>query len=212
MHPTGLLSVWNHIAPAHEAEFNAWYEAEHLDERMTVPGFRSARRYRAVGETYAYAALYELDGPEVLQSPAYLDLLAHPTPRTRAIMPHFREMNRAACHVPFDSNPAIGAVRHLAILSPGQAPDLPLDGSDDVRIRVALPDPALTGGATPEQQLRASPDTVPAPFVIVESDDLDAVNAAARQLMKRLAAPAPRMFALISARGAGLSRHAQRSA
>ncbi len=212
MNPTGLLSVWNRIAPEHEAQFNAWYDEEHLDERLAVPGFRSARRYRAVGETYAYAALYELDTPEVLQSADYLRLLAHPTARTRAVMPHFLDMNRAACRVPFDSNPAMSAVRHLAILTLGDAPAQALGHFDDVRVRVAIPDTSLTGGATPEQSLRSSPDVVPAPFVLIEGDDLDAVSACARQSRQQLGTPAPRMFSLISARGAGIVRHSEPSA
>jgi len=46
MTPSGLLCVWNRVAPEHDAPFNAWYESEHLDERLAVPGFHSARRYR----------------------------------------------------------------------------------------------------------------------------------------------------------------------
>jgi len=147
----------------------------------------------------------------VLQSADYLRLLARPTPRTREIMPHFLDMNRAACRVPFDSNPAMGAVRHLAILTLRDAPALPLGEFDDVRVRVALPDASLTGGATPEQSLRSSPDVVPGPFVLIEGDDLDAVSTCARQLRQQLGTPAPRMFSLISARGAGILRPADRS-
>jgi len=206
MKPTGLLSVWNRIAPEHDGEFNAWYEAEHLDERVAVPGFHSARRYRAAGDPHTYAAMYELDGPGVLQTPAYLHLLANPTPRTRAIMPHFIDMNRAACLVSFDSAPELGAAPYLAIVSLKQAPAA-LDGAfDGLRVRVAIPDPAATGGVTPEQALREKADNVPPPFVLVEGEDEAAVGACATRLSAQLGAEIPRAFTLISARGAGATR------
>jgi len=41
----GLLAVWTDI-PAHlEADFNRWYDEEHLPERAGIPGFLHARRY-----------------------------------------------------------------------------------------------------------------------------------------------------------------------
>jgi hypothetical protein len=41
----GLLLFMTDIDPAHEDEFNRWYEEEHLAERMAIPGFLSARRF-----------------------------------------------------------------------------------------------------------------------------------------------------------------------
>ena len=35
------------IDPADEAEFNRWYDREHLDERVAIEGFLEARRYVA---------------------------------------------------------------------------------------------------------------------------------------------------------------------
>ena len=59
-----------------EEEFNAWYDTEHLPERLAIPGFRSARRWVRGG---TYLATYELDSPEVLQSP-YLERFRNQTP------------------------------------------------------------------------------------------------------------------------------------
>jgi len=203
MKATGLLAVWNRIAPEHEVQFNAWYEAEHLDERMAIPGFHSARRYRASREPHAYAAMYELEGPGVLQTPAYLHLLANPTPRTRSIMPHFLDMNRAACAVAFDSAPGMAPVRHLAILALNDASAVPTEPFDEVRVRLAVPDVAATGGTTPEQQLRGSTDRVPPPFLLVEGESERAVSACCARLCAQLGAYAPRSFTLLSARAHG---------
>ena len=37
------------IAPEREAEFNRWYNEEHVPERLAIPGFRKARRFKAIG-------------------------------------------------------------------------------------------------------------------------------------------------------------------
>jgi len=61
--------------PQMEEEFNAWYDTEHLPERLAIPGFSSARRWidpEAAAGTGKYLATYELDSPQVLQTPAYL--------------------------------------------------------------------------------------------------------------------------------------------
>lgn len=91
---TGCLLITNNIAASHETEFNAWYQGEHLDDRLGVPGFLSARRYRANASPQRYAAVYETRSPEVLLSPTYAALLRGPSPRTRAIMPYFQDVTR----------------------------------------------------------------------------------------------------------------------
>jgi hypothetical protein len=70
----GLLLVMADIDPEHEEEFNRWYEEEHLDERIAIPGFLSARRFTALEGSPKYLAIYELESPEVLQSPPYLHI------------------------------------------------------------------------------------------------------------------------------------------
>ena len=70
---TGLLMVWADIDPQFEAEYHRWYDEEHIANLMAVPGFLSAGRYVALKGGPKYLALYELEAPEVLQSPAFLD-------------------------------------------------------------------------------------------------------------------------------------------
>jgi hypothetical protein len=67
----GLLLVMIDIDPEHEAEFDAWYEKEHLPERLACPGFLTGRRYVAVEGGPKYLALYDLESPDVLESEAY---------------------------------------------------------------------------------------------------------------------------------------------
>ncbi len=34
------------VEEGHEAEFDRWYNEEHLPERMEIPGYSSARRFK----------------------------------------------------------------------------------------------------------------------------------------------------------------------
>src|SRR5262245_57460185 len=69
--PKGLLLMMTDIDPVDEEDFNRWYEEEHLDERMAIPGFINARRFTALEGGPKYLALYDLESPEVLQSAPY---------------------------------------------------------------------------------------------------------------------------------------------
>lgn len=73
----GLLMVWVDIDPEHAAEFNRWYDEEHIGELLAVPGFLSAGRYEAVKGGPKYLALYELEDHNVLRSAAYLDAVKY---------------------------------------------------------------------------------------------------------------------------------------
>jgi len=68
----GLLLVMMDIDPKREDEFNRWYEEEHVPERLAIPGFHRARRYRAVQGTPKYLALYDVLNTDVFSSPEYL--------------------------------------------------------------------------------------------------------------------------------------------
>ena len=80
---TGLLMVWCDVPADKEPEFNRWYNEEHIDERLSVPGFLSAARYEAVKGGPKHLAVYELESPAVLQSAAYKKVSDNPTEWTR---------------------------------------------------------------------------------------------------------------------------------
>lgn len=66
------LLVWSDIDPDHEADFNQWYDREHMEERVRIPGFTGARRYRAVsGSARRYLALYRASSLADFPSDAY---------------------------------------------------------------------------------------------------------------------------------------------
>jgi len=85
---TGLLMAWTDVDPAHEAEFNQWYDEEHIHRLLAVPGFLSAGRYRALRGGPKYLAMYELEDHNVLRSAAFIDTVRYqPSARRAAISP-----------------------------------------------------------------------------------------------------------------------------
>ena len=94
----GILAIWNNVAPGCEAEFETWFQHEHLEERIGVPGFLLGRRHEALSGTPRFFNFYVTQSPYVLKSAAYLGRLDDPTPMTRRIMSEvFRNMIRTVC-------------------------------------------------------------------------------------------------------------------
>lgn len=94
----GLLAVWVDIPPALEADFNDWYDREHLAERAGIPGFRNARRYVAEAAAPKYHALYETDTLAVFASPEYRCYLGPlMTAWSKRIMGAFQNNHRRCC-------------------------------------------------------------------------------------------------------------------
>ena len=91
----GLFYVYTEPGSAGEAEFHDWYDHEHGPARLTVPGFRGACRYRALdGEKPSWLALYDLDGPEVIDSPGYKALGARASDRDKAVAAGLATLDR----------------------------------------------------------------------------------------------------------------------
>lgn len=85
----GLLVNAMNVAPEHEAEFNEWYDNEHIPALGAVPGVLSARRFRDPTGTHRHLALYHLASPEVTLGDAWKT--AAGTPWTEKLRPHFRD-------------------------------------------------------------------------------------------------------------------------
>jgi hypothetical protein len=94
----GILAIFNDCRTGREAEFEAWFQGEHLIERLAVPGFLFGRRHKAISGAAGYFNFYLVETPDVLTSKPYLERLDHPTPMTRTIMSEvFINMNRTVC-------------------------------------------------------------------------------------------------------------------
>ncbi len=94
----GILAIWNDCTPGREAEFEQWFQGEHLEERLGVPGFLFGRRHQAISGSSAFFNFYVTENPAVLTAKPYLDRLNDPTPMTRRIMSEvFMNMCRTVC-------------------------------------------------------------------------------------------------------------------
>ena len=120
------LAMWWNIAPEQRAGFEHWHSSEHFAERLGVPGFLSGTRWTAVSGAPHYFVMYELDGLEVLGSPAYRERLNHPTPWTTRTMANFRNMIRSQCRVLGSAGAGVGEAMLTLRFSPraGRAEDL----------------------------------------------------------------------------------------
>jgi hypothetical protein len=95
----GVLAIFNDVKRGREADFEAWFQGEHLIERLGVPGFLFGRRHQAISGACGYFNFYLVKTPAVLKSKPYLTRLDTPTPMTRKIMGGgvFQNMNRTVC-------------------------------------------------------------------------------------------------------------------
>jgi hypothetical protein len=85
----GLLLNAMNVVPEFEAEFNEWYDKEHIPALAAVPGVLAARRFRGTSGNRRYVALYHLDGPEVQDSAEWKK--ARESEWTDRLKPHFRD-------------------------------------------------------------------------------------------------------------------------
>jgi hypothetical protein len=94
---SGLLVASMNVDPAAEAEFNEWYNTEHLPQLAAVPGVLTARRFQAAGAGVEnkYLALYHLTSVDVSRSDAWSK--AANTPWSEKMRPHFRDLLVQRC-------------------------------------------------------------------------------------------------------------------
>jgi len=69
--PLGLLVAAFDYSTIAEEEFNAWYDTEHIPERMAVKGFINAQRWIGANNQQFALATYDLENVRVLEDPAY---------------------------------------------------------------------------------------------------------------------------------------------
>jgi hypothetical protein len=128
----GMLLTSMDIDPAHEQDFNRWYDREHLVERVAIDGFLEARRYIAHQASPKYLCLYSTATFEVLDSPAYLARLAEPTEWSKASVARFRNMVRAVARITVSRGSGRGAVLGILRLRPQPG------NEEQLRVELAL--------------------------------------------------------------------------
>lgn len=184
----GILLAMNDVPKGMDEEFTRWYHEEHLTERLTLPGFRRARRYRSVDGQPNYMAVYDCDSVEVLASKAYRERLADPSPWTRKIMPHFLNMERSACRETWAAGMGTGGAAIVTHCKPihGREEDARefirnelgprlMENACIVRIALWEADAEVTSVASMERDLRPGQDATADWVLFIESTDLGQV-------------------------------------
>ena len=180
-----LLTSMN-IDAAHEAEFNRWYDREHLEERVAIDGFLEARRYVAHDGNPKYLSLYSTETFAVLDSPAYRAALANQTAWSKANIARFQNMIRAVARITISQGTGRGAALGIVRLRPAGAEDKlrtalhePLDPAEldgVISMHLIESDPALSKPITDDP-------SAPNPgagdwFVLIDATDVGALPAA----------------------------------
>lgn len=100
---SAFLALWNGIADAAlQAEYEAWHSFEHVPERVGLPGFVQARRWRSLERPAGaplYFTWYELDSLAALNHARYHDVFAQPTPWTARMRVQLTEFLRLPCEL-----------------------------------------------------------------------------------------------------------------
>ncbi len=183
----GMLLTSMNIDPSDEAEFNRWYDREHLEERVAIDGFVEARRYVAHDGSPKYLSLYSTETFEVLDSPAYRTALANQTAWSKANIARFKNMIRAVARITVSRGVGRGAALGIIRLRPSA-------GTEKLRtaVRDQL-DPAKLDGIISMHLIESDPvlskpitDDPAAPnpgagdwLVLIDATDVNAVPAAA---------------------------------
>ena len=127
----GMLLTSMDIDASDEAEFNQWYDREHLLERVAIDGFLEARRYVAHQGSPKYLCLYSTATFDVLDSPEYRTALMNPTDWSKKTLARFKNMIRAVARITVSRGAGRGAALGIVRLRPA---------GDTDKLRTALRD------------------------------------------------------------------------
>lgn len=183
---TGMLMTSMDIDPAHEQEFNQWYDREHLAERVAIEGFLEARRYVAVNAAPKYLGLYSTASFDVLDSDAYRKALANQTTWSLANIGRFKNMLRSVARITVSRGQGRGAALGLVRIRPPEGDTSAL--REALRARL---DPGMTDGIISMHLMESDPrlsrpltDDPAAPnpaardwYVLIDGTDPEAVSA-----------------------------------
>ncbi|MES2787549.1 MAG: hypothetical protein V4684_18940 [Pseudomonadota bacterium] len=190
--PRGLLCIWTAIDPEHESDFNRWYDREHMQERVAIPGFQNARRFVAVGDCpRPYLALYYTDTLDVFTSEPYRRAFANQTPWSLDNFKRMRGTQRRVGELTVEAGEGEGCavsvfvVPPAKLLEPGLQPLLmkrtvsSVEEEFIVRASVLETDAPLSAPVTA--------DAPPAPadaLVMIEASRVDAARTQAQLLAR----------------------------
>ena len=176
------IAMWWEIPPAQQAEFEDWHSHEHMPERLAIPGFLRGSRWLAASGEPSYFVLYEAARLATIRTGPYLQHLNNPTPWSRKMMPHHRNMVRSLCRVRASSGGGLGQFMMTIRFSPGKRRALPdLQRRRGVTGMQLLESQPMAGSPTTEQKIRGG-DAQADWVLLVCGYDVDALKPVAAEL------------------------------
>jgi len=86
MAPALLYVITHPDKDVSEERYHDWYDNEHLPARLSIPGVRSALRFKASSQK-KWLAYYDMDSEDVLKSKEYLSLKEKASENERELIP-----------------------------------------------------------------------------------------------------------------------------
>lgn len=188
------LFVWTDIDPAHEDDFNQWYDCEHMEERVAIEGFQWARRYRNISETERrYLAIYRTENLDVFGTPSYAKAFQHQTEWSNANFARMSNTKRRVMHIPAEGGFGSGAVAAMVTLDQlGVSADelqsiaqtvshTASEGAGVLAYHVMSPDEALSTPLPSENPEGRALETA----ILIDATDQAAAEKAAKALLQK---------------------------
>ncbi|SDX56466.1 DUF4286 family protein [Litoreibacter albidus] len=189
------LYVWSDVDPDHEADFNLWYDREHMEERVRIPGFTGARRYRAVsGSARRYLALYRADNLGCFTTDAYRKAFTQQTSWSNLNFSRMSNTRRRVMSVAMEVGFGAGGNVAMVVLNKPEG----AHGIDAERIHQLLNDIAQIDGVlhcqylVPDETLSTplpsekTQGRVLAPAIVIDTTTEPAAEAALHQMRESL--------------------------
>src|SRR5580704_9460672 len=185
----GFMAIWSDVGPSDFDFYHHWLLKEHFPERVSVPGFISARVFRRqVGPDFQFFIIYETESPAILASPAYVARLNNPTRMTQQVMPKLKNFVRGAGRVVQSSGVCGGGTAKVvrleephSILSDRDARSALFKRISEMErvlaVRLFEVDTAATTIQTEEKKIRTSKEEIYSQLLVVEAVDFEAFNA-----------------------------------
>ena len=190
----GMLLVSTNVDPAHEDDFNRWYDREHVNEHVAIPGFVSGARYQTVRGSRRYLGLYRTTSLAVFETAAYQQALQHPTAWSVTNLARMQNPMRRVCSIEMETGAGTGAWLALLTLATSATSNdvtriarlgselLTLDGV--VLARLLVPDAALSTPLPAEDSRERRLD----PVLLIEAAAEAAVANAGRHAARHVGA------------------------
>ena len=115
------VAMWCDVALDVKEDFDDWHAHEHQPERLSIPGFLRGSRWVSTDGRNSYVMLYEAQSEATITAGPYLERLNNPTPWSRKMMAHHKNMVRSLCRVHASHGAGLGQFLLTARFSPEPA-------------------------------------------------------------------------------------------